>query len=499
VPMPKSPAYRVQHLLVILALLFSSFLDAGAESSLRELESRVKRWTLKNGVRVLFVKRSNAPVFAGQIWVGVGGVDEKPGISGIAHFLEHMAFKGSKKIGTKNYALEEPLLAELEHIVTSSPDQAEALKSPRAMEISAKLAELSVDNELGKLYSNSGAVGLNAMTSKDYTAYVVRLPSVSFEEWCWIESDRLLDPVFRQFYKEREVVQEERRSGYDDDPSGKLYELLLSTAFTSHPQRLPVIGYSEDLKKVTATQMRAFYEEHYTPENIVISIVGSLDEAKVRKLTERYFSRLPVRKGKPFDKNFPAEPPQTSERRVELKVDALPQVLMAYHKPTVPDASDGHFAVLHSLLADGNSSILPEHLVEDRKIALSISTGEAPGERYPNLFLVGGTPAPGISANRFVDEVQKEIDFFLTSLPTEEALTEAKKRSRLSFLKLLESDSGLASAIAKNEVLHGDWKELIRIYDLIESTTGEDIRSLVERFLRPTNRTVATIAMEKKK
>lgn len=460
--------------------------------SLKTLESEVERWTLPNGMRVLFVPRRTAPVFAGQIWVRVGGVDEEPGITGIAHFLEHMAFKGTKVIGTKDYSKEKPLLDELEKIVTTADNQAEALRSVQVRDLYSELSELWIDNEFGRLYTNSGANGLNAMTAKDYTAYVVRLPSVAFEMWCWMESDRLLNPVFRQFYKEREVVQEERRRGYDDDPSGKMYEQLISLSFQKHPQGLPVIGYPADLKKLTATEMRKFYDDNYRSDLMVLVLVGDLDSKVVHEQVDRYFSRFPKAEA-PLQKDPTPEPPQSEERKMVLELDAQPQVLIGYHKPTSPDPADAQFSVLHSLLSEGRSSILPQILVEDKKVALSVDTGEAPGERYPNLFLVGGTPAPGVSADVLVNAIQDILDQYAASPPSEVSVREAKKRSRVSFLKLLDSDSGLASALGKSEALHGDWRDILKLYADIEATTPEDVQSLAKRFLRPSNRTIVEI------
>jgi predicted Zn-dependent peptidase len=292
------------------------------------------------------------------------------------------------------------------------------------------------------------------------------------------------------------VVLEERRSGFDDNPSGRLYELLLTTAFTTHPQRLPVIGSREDLERLTATQMRQFYELHYRPENIVISLVGDLDLAQVQKLTERYFGKFPQRAHRVHSEPIP-EPIQREGRAASLKVAAEPQVYLGWHKPTLPNPADAHFAVLHSLLSDGRSSRLFSNLVDREKIALTASSTEAPGERYPNLFVIAAAPVPGVSVDRLAARIQKELDSLLSSPPSEAELAEAKKRSRISFLKLMDSDSGLATALGKNEVLHGSWRELIRLYDLIEATTVEDVQNLVRNFLTPSNRTVVYIVPEK--
>lgn len=487
--------FGLKSLLIVIMIassVIAESLDVPAKvEGLSELKKGVESWTLSNGIKVVFYKRNNAPVFAGQVWVRVGGVDEKLGLTGIAHFLEHMAFKGSQTIGTKNYEKEKPLLDRLEKIVTSASNQSLSLSTPETASLMEELGSLLVDNELGKIYTKAGASGLNAMTSKDYTAYVVKLPSVSFERWCWLESDRILNPVFRQFYKEREVVQEERRRGYDDDPSGKLYEAFLEKTFLIHPYHFPVIGYSEDLKKLTATDMRKFYQDHYVPENLTIAIVGNIALDEVKNLTERYFGR--IRGEKIQQETIPTEPVQTEPRWVTLNLDAKPQIILGYHKPTAPDPADAYFSVIHSLLSDSRSSLLNKILVEEQHLALAVDTGELPGERYPNLFVIQVTPSPGVSAEVIVNRIQSILDSLYLEPPSSKLIEEAKKRSRLSLLKLLSSDDGLANALGKTQSLSGDWQEIFRFFSVLETTTAKDLSDVSLKYLRPTNRTVAEL------
>jgi predicted Zn-dependent peptidase len=481
----------VLFLLIIAPAVRADSVDSSEGEGLTELKKGVESWELSNGIKVVFYKRNTAPVFAGPVWVRVGGVDEKDGATGIAHFLEHMAFKGTETIGSKDFQKEKPLLEKLENLVVNSKDQNEALSSPEAATLIKELSGLIEDNELGRIYTNAGASGLNAMTSKDYTSYVVKLPSVSFELWCWMESDRILNPVFRQFYKEREVVQEERRRGYDDDPSGQLYEAFLEKAFKTHPYHFPVIGYSKDLKTLTATQMREFYDAHYVPKNLTISIVGNISVDKVKNLTEKYFGRIQERKVPQAD--IPVELPQTEPRSVTLTLDAKPQLIIGYHKPTAPDPADAYFSVIHSLLAEGRSSLLHKTLVEDEHLALSIDTGEVPGERYSNLFVLEVTPAPGVSTEKIVSRIQDILDSLYSAPPKDKLIEEAKKRSRLSLLKLLSSDDGLASVLGKTQSLAGDWKEIFRFFKVLDTTTAKELADVSLKYLRPSNRTVAEL------
>jgi len=282
--------------------------EASQPDWLRKLQGRVSTFELSNGIRVVFYKRDFAPVFSGLIWVKVGGVDETPGTSGLSHFLEHMAFKGSETIGTKSFAEEEPLLGKLEDLGSQLDiirrqaeadvsnkklkDQLESIRKDFS-DTQRELEDIWEPNEFSRIYKKKGAVGLNAGTSNDYTVYMVSLPKNSWDTWLWMESDRLKNPVFRQFYKEREVIQEERRSRVDDNPGGKLYEALIASAFWSHPNRLPVIGWPSDMRNLTLTKMRELYDTYYRPDNIVISLAGDLDEQTLKEGLERYFGDIP--------------------------------------------------------------------------------------------------------------------------------------------------------------------------------------------------------------
>lgn len=467
----------------------------GSEQSLEELKRSVSQFTLSNGFQVLLVPRPETPVFTGQVWVKVGGVDEDTGSTGIAHFLEHMAFKGTREIGTRDYAREQALLDELEALIAKSPDQSEVLQSPRAKEIARELEGLWIDNEFSRIYERQGENGLNAGTGKDYTFYTVELPKNAFELWCWMESERFLHPVFRQFYKEREVVQEERRTGYDDNPGGRLYELLLETAFTKHPYRFSTIGRSEDLKKITATQMRAFAERYYRPDNSVLVLVGDLNPAAAQVILERYFGRIP-RVNSPIPKVEIEEPTQTEERQAMLSWDAEPMFMLGYHKPTAPHPDDALFSLLHDLLAGQRSSFLVRELVLRKQLASSIATGEVPGNRYPQLFAVEAVPRAGVSNERLRDEVQHYLEQFAATPIPPDVLEGAKRRVKKSLLDQMATNFGLAMTLGGNQMVRNDWRSLFELYRFIQEAKEEDVRALIPRYLTVSKRTF--VHLEKK-
>ncbi len=472
--------------------------------ALKKFEQGVRKFVLSNGLRVLIFRRPIAPVFIGQTWVRVGGVDETLGKTGAAHLLEHMAFKGTETVGTKDYAKEKVLLEQIEVLMDKlEPKDMKAAaltEAARASEVAdakkqleevyQKLSELWVDNEFSQIYERQGETGLNAATAKDYTYYTVNLPKVAFELWCRMESDRILFPVFRQFYKERDVVREERRMRSEDNPGGRLYEALLSTAYWSHPYSQPVVGWPKDVSALRKADTEEMYRSYYRPDNMVISLVGDLDPDQAIVLLEKYFGRIPAAK-EPTPKVRAVEVPQLGEREVTVQFDAEPVLMLAYHKPTYPDPDDLKISVLHALLDGGRSSLLHRELVLKRQLALGVSTSEAPGDLYPSLFVVSAVPRSHVTNKQLADAIQEILDKLQTQQFSEKELASAKRRVRVGFLSQLGSNGGLAETLGEAELLFGDWKAPLKMFDQIDKTTAEDIANLSKKYLRPSNRTYA--------
>lgn len=457
--------------------------DSGG-SKLGRFRENAKTFTLKNGLRVVYYRRSNAPVFSGQIWIKVGGVNEKPGQTGLAHLLEHMAFKGSTTLGTKSFAQEEPLLVKLDAIMADP--KAPNAKSELA-ETYKKLEALWVNEEFSRIYEHNGADGLNAGTATDYTAYFVNLPNTAFELWCWMESDRLLNPVFRQFYKEREVVHEERRSNYDDNPDGRIFEQMLATSYKVHPYHYSTIGKPEDLRRLSREELIKLYQTYYHPENMVMALVGDLDFEKIQPLVEKYFGRL-KRSESPIPQVTAVEPEQTEPRESTVTFDAEPQFVIAYHKPAYPNVDDAYFGVLHSYLSGGRSSLLYKELVLDKKLALDVGTSEAPGVQFPSLFYVRATPAHGVSSEKLRDEIQAIFDRLKTEPISESDLKAVRRRARISLLGGFASNQGLAETMAESELIWDDWAVMFKFYDLLEKATADDVMRLAKTYLNVENR-----------
>lgn len=485
-------------LIMLWAVAFCSPFLASAESSpeapFRRLRENVERIELDNGLRVILYRRPSPGVFSSYVWVKVGGVDEKPGITGIAHFLEHMAFKGTETVGTRDFDRERDLLPRFEQLSFSQANGG-AVDKAELDSLKQQLEQLWVPNEFSRLYLERGGQGINAGTSKDYTNYTVDLPSSALEFWCWMESERLLRPVFRQFAKEREVVIEERRMRFDDSPDGLLYEKLLATAYTTHPNRLPVIGYLEDLRRIRVEQVQEFRDIYYRPDNIVLALVGDLDPAAVRVLLQRYFGRL-KRPRTPLPVVEVQEPRQGGERSAKVVFDAEPSLMVAYHKPTFPDSDDASLSLIHAYLAEGRSSVLHRELVLERQLATAVSTGEGPGERFNNLFIVEAVPRKGVSTSRLRDQIQVILDRIKQQPIEASELDILKRRVRVDLLTALNSNHGIAGTLGRSELLFGDWQALFRVYDQILSTTPADLQRIARRYFDRSNRTY--VYLEKK-
>src|SRR5258708_23721080 len=282
-------------------LLFPALLAA---QSLQDFEKKVTEFVLPNGLRFLIIEAHNAPVVSFNTYVNAGSVDDPSGQSGIAHMFEHMAFKGTDRIGTKNWAQEKKALDAIE-TVYDRLDQ-ERRKGRRAdakkiaeLEASLKDAIATADdfvepNEYDRIVEQNGGVGMNAGTGEDSTNFFYSFPANRLELWFLLESERFFHPVFREFYKERDVVREERRQRGESSPQGKLVEALLATAYEAHPYRVMPGGWASDIDNFRRPEAEKFYKTYYTPGNITIGIAGDVNPAEAKKLAEKYFGRLPA-------------------------------------------------------------------------------------------------------------------------------------------------------------------------------------------------------------
>ena len=478
-------------------------LAVAASASAQQLEGRVVKHTLANGMRFLVLERRQAPVFSGYIRFKVGGVDEEPGKTGLAHMFEHMAFKGSKTVGTRDYARESALLDRID-VAATELDAARFARPPADQETIAALEkaladlqkelheEYVVKDELDDIYMRNGAVGLNASTGTDVTTYHVSMPSNRLELWMAMESDRFLDGVLREFYTERDVIAEERRMRSELDPSGKLWENFLSTAFMAHPYQQPVIGWMSDIQQLNRTDALAFRATYYVPGNAVVALIGDLDSGHVIELADRYFGRIPAGPDPPPVVTI--EPRQSGERRIKVEAEAQPQMMVGYHKPTLPEYDDFVFDVIDGIMSNGRTSRLYTALVKEQQVAVAAGTYQGvPGGRHNNLFVFFAVPRHPHTVDEVLVSIDAEIERLRDEPVSDRELQKIINQTEAGSIRRLGSNSGLASELSYFELIAGDWRYMLDQIKAVRNVTAEDIQRVAQTYLTKNNRTVAEL------
>ncbi|MBF2099349.1 MAG: insulinase family protein [Gloeomargaritaceae cyanobacterium C42_A2020_066] len=479
--------------------MWSGGRPARAQGLQERLSPQVSTFQLRNGLRVVVMERHQAPVVSLITYAQVGSVDEPPGQTGIAHVLEHLAFKGTSRIGTRNASQERALLAELDRIAaqlghTPLGAKRSQLEQHR-QDLQAAAGRLVEDNAFSQILRQAGAVGLNATTSADATRYVVSLPAHKLELWFSLESERFLDPVFRQLEPELEVIREEQRLRVENNPSGRLVEAFLETALPDSPYGRPVIGYPQDFMALDRGQIRQFFQNHYGPGNLVVAIVGDVNPQQVRRLAEVYFGRYRPR---PMAATAPPRlSSQTAPRRVVICAPAQPQVLIGYPRPAATDPDEPVYQVISGLLTSSRTSRLYRQLVVEQGLALGVNTSSSfPGERYPNLFVLSGRPAGGHSPEELVAAIEAELARLRQEPVRPAELAKVKRQAQVSVLSTLNDNTTLASLLAESTALTGTWQTLINQVSALEAVTPADVQRVAQALFRPEAQTVAILATD---
>lgn len=462
---------------------------------------QVHQRTLPNGLTVLVVPRRGSATLHFAIAFGVGGVDEPEGRSGIAHLYEHMAFKGTPRIGTRNWAKERRLLARLDELDEARKAE-EARPAPGAGRIArltkdfdrteAAAEKLVVPNELDEIYQRNGAKGLNAYTSKDATVYIVNLPANRLKLWTAIEGERVRTPVLRQFYRERNVVLEEMRR-CEDLPSWRLYDALCLHAYAAHPYRTPIIGFKSDVERMTRRDLESFFRSRYRPERAVAVIVGAIEpEAAFRAVAGAFGS---WRAGGPPPRPLSTvEPEQRGERRAVEHMDANPQVGMAWPIPTWGHPDKAALDALAGVLGKGDSSRLHVALVKEQQLAVNVfAYPDYPGERFARLFLVAAVPRDPHGPEACERAIDGEIDRLIAGGVSAREMEKTANAMEADIFKGLTDSASLASGLAHSQAVTGDWKKPLELVTVLRALKPDDLVRVAKTYMVPAKRSVVTI------
>jgi predicted Zn-dependent peptidase len=467
------------------------------------VESKIVEHKLTNGLTLIIYPKHDAPVISCYTHVNYGGAEDPLGSMGISHMFEHMAFKGNTEIGTTDYRKEKKWMDEEDRIFELILDE----RAKGALADSDRLAALDaqmkaatdsaaryiVNNEYSQLLEMEGVVGKNAGTSRDATVYYMSLPSNKLELWMYLESTRFLEPVLREFFQEKQVVAEERRYRVESSPTGRLFQSeYVGLAFNAHPYGKCLTGEMTEIQNYSRAAMRRQIENEYVPGNMVVSIVGDVDPKNAIKLAEKYFGRLIDRKRSRPLMIDEAEP--YGVRTTTLYENAQPLFVMGYRIPANTHPDWHALDALSSYLGSGRTSVLYKKLVKEDKTAVEVGafTGY-PASKYASLFSVLCIPSNESSNSANMETILAEIEKVRNELIPESELEKIKAQSKSDFINLLGSNNGMAGQLAAFQARTGNWRDLFKELDKINSLTTEDIRRVAQLYLDPSRRVVGSI------
>ena len=490
---------------VVLALAMGAVGAVSATARAQDLAGFEKRTTVKvlpNGLTLIVCERPEAPVFSFYTLVDAGSADDPTGASGLAHMFEHIAFKGTTEIGTTNYPAEKLALAKVETAYAAYDAEFRKMVGRDATKLAAlkkafedaqvEAQKFVIPNQFSELAEENGAVDINASTEEDSTQYFWSMPSNRLELWAYMESGRIAHPVPREFYKERDVVQEERRMRIDSSPIGAMVEQFLATAYVAHPYGRSGLGWESEISQVNATEAAEFHKKYYVPANIVIAVVGDVKAADAMPILTKYFATIPA--GPKPEPMTTIEPPQFAEKSVVIREATQPFYLEGYHRPDYRDPDDAVYDAITDIFSNGRTARLYKSLVRDQKIAADAEGFSGfPGNKYPGLFAFYGVPVPGHTPDEIRDAIHKQIDRLKTTDVTDEELAMFKTRTRAGLLRGLADNEGLAHQLAEYQTRYGDWRQLFRELDEIDKVTKADVRRVANKVFVESNRTSARI------
>jgi predicted Zn-dependent peptidase len=493
------------------ALALAIVFTAGLKQPLDAQEVPVVEKHLANGLRLLLIERHDEPSVAGGWVAHVGSSNERPGITGTAHLFEHMMFKGTPTIGTKNYKEDLEIIAAQESIRDQMRQEERKMRAEyrlgeiddlsRPEDKTARYKELEkqfnqlitrqhailVKNEFERIYSAEGGSGMNAFTTEDLTAYFINVPANKLELWMWMESERILHPVFREFYAERDVVFEERRMRTDSTPLGKFSEEFNAMFWESAPYSWPVVGWPSDIPSISKAQADDFYATYYAPQNLTLILVGDFKPEQAEALAKKYFERIPHGAKTPPDV-VTLEVKQAAEKRMYAEAEANPQVDILWH--TVPFKHKDSYAlqILGQILST-RTGRLYKGLVLGSAVATDAYAYQG-SQKWAGYFNAGGEARQGHKP----EEVEQGIYDNLEKLKHEEVPPEELQKVKNNFAaaeyRRLSANSPILHQLIINDG-EGDWREINAAAPKIQAVTAADVKRVANQYFSKENRTVA--------
>ena len=415
--------------------------------------AQVQEHVLDNGLKVLLLEDHKSPAVTFQVWYRVGGRNEKDGKSGLAHFLEHMVFKGTPTLGPEEYS---------------------------------------------RLIAKNGGRS-NAFTTADMTVYFATMSRDKIHIQLELEADLMANALLGETYfePEKKVIQEERRLRTEDNPGSALYEIAASVAYTIHPYRRPVVGWMEDIQNLTRQDLVDFYKLYYAPNNAVIVMVGDFNSEEMLSKIKPAYGKIP--RGPEPPKLMVVEPTQRGEKRVTLKKDAeLPIILMLHHVPNLHSQDSFALDLLSVVLAGGKSSRLYQELVYQKRLVSGIDADYNAVSMDATGFAISAQLLPGADLTKVEREIERLIDRTKIELVSERELQKAKNQIEAAFVFAQDSIFGQAMKIGYYEMV-GDWRLIDSYLDNMRKVTREDLRRVAQRYLQRDNRTVGTLIPTKAK
>ncbi|MCD4690068.1 insulinase family protein [bacterium] len=530
--------------------------------SAQTLEEKVQEFELDNGMKFLVVERHEAPVVFGAVAFKVGSIYERPGITGISHLLEHMLFKGTETVGTKDYKKERPFLEREDELAEAarnlryeleawrleffdecssgivsgfSEEDREVTGADRALELElliermtesgptsemldvyslvefegvdyyerylelkrlemdlydtiAEHRELIISNEFWETYVNNGSRMLNAGTSYDATFYFAYIPANRLELWMLLESDRMMNSTFREFYSEKDVVMEERRMS-ENEPEDALDEAFMATAYTACMYGSPVLGWMTDIEDITRQDLIDYYNTYYGAQNAIGVVVGDVDFEEVKAMAKKYFGKVDA--GEPLPHITDVEPKQQGERRLVVRKDAKPTLTIGYHMPKAPHPDYYALEILSSILAQGRTSRFYRSIFEDQGLTRRApDAGIGPGFRLDPIFQIYADPKEPHTLEEIEAAIYVELDRVKVEGVTAREIERVWNRTDAELVRALGSNMGVAFRIGFYGALRGDWRELQRDVERSKKVTPSDIRRVANTYFGEENRTV---------